>query len=93
MNRELVLLYWSQGKSADAIADDLFISRDAVFYHLRRARAAGDARADRRCERIPAKRKRSKIMLLSRLNIHPRSIAKMVGLTERMVQIRLKELG
>lgn len=90
---ETILNMWAEGKTADQICDATFYSRDAVFFHLRKARRYGDPRAARRECQAPARRRAIKIRILDSIGIPPEHIAAMVGVTKRMVQIRLKEFG
>ena len=88
-----ILSLWSQGHTADNIADNLQCSRELVFFHLRAARASGDPRASRRAYQMPAKRKALKIALLAAITNNTKFIAKTVGLSPRMVQLRMRELA
>jgi predicted transcriptional regulator len=88
-----ILNLWQANYTADEICDYLGCSHGLVFKHLRNARAAGDQRAANRTYRAPARAKTNKIMILARLNAKTDFIASMVGVSRRMVQIRLKELA
>ena len=90
--RAIILDLWASGMTADEVAERSGVSRDCVFYHLRQGRACGDPRANRRKSRIDGRRTRAKIHLLAKLDVPSRSIARIVGVSERMVQIRLKEI-
>ena len=90
---ETILDLWAEGKTADQICDETYYSRDAVFFHLRKARRYGDPRAARRECQAPARRRAVKIQILNKIGLAPEHIAAMVGVTKRMVQIRLKEMG
>lgn len=89
---EQIVILWSQGKTGDQIADLTGYSRDAVFFHIRKARECGDSRAARRDYQAPARRRRIQIKLLRDLRLPTNTIATLVGCTKRTVQMRLKEI-
>lgn len=89
---EQIIILWSQGKTGDQIADITGYSRDAVFFHIRKARECGDCRAARREYQAPARVRRIQIKLLRDLRLPTKTIADMVGCTKRTVQLRLREL-
>ena len=89
--RETIVTMWYQGHSAEDIAEIIGISSTAIFKNLRLARALGDPRAARRVGRIPAMRRRRQILEMAQAAIAPAIIAKKLGVTKRIVQIRIKE--
>jgi hypothetical protein len=91
--KDQILSLWSLGYTADQICDQLYCDRSTVFRALSAARNLGDARANRRAYQMPAKRKALKIAILASINANTKFIANTVGLSTRMVQIRLRELA
>lgn len=90
--REQVLEMWSQGHCADDICDLADIERDQLFRLLARCRAMGDPRAARRIGRVPAMRRRRKIIELVNDGKSPTAIAKALGVTKRLVLLRIQEM-
>lgn len=90
---ERIVILWSTGHTADEIADQTGYSRDTVFFHLKRAREIGDARAARRQRQAPSCRRRAKIAVLHAIGHTSDEIAKLVDCTVRTVQMRIKEMG
>lgn len=89
--REQILALWQDNLTGDQIADRLNISRDAVFWTLRQARKDCDCRASRRPFRAPARRTAIKIAVLRDIGMKPTQIARIIGVSQRLVQMRLKE--
>lgn len=93
MNREMILKLWASGQTAEQVAEHIDCSRDEVFRQLRLARMDCDPRAARRQYQAPARRRKMKIDILRQLKLSVPQIAAIVGVTTRMVQIRLKEMA
>jgi DNA-binding CsgD family transcriptional regulator len=90
--RETILDMWSKGHCADDIAAIAGIDRRNLFQHLRMARALGDARADRRSERVKATDRRKSIAAMVSVGKSKSAIARALGVSKRLVEIRLKEM-
>ena len=90
-SKDSVLDLWSQGYTEDEICCATDFSREVIYKYLRMARAQGDERAARRIGRIPAMRRKRKIMELAQTIKDPAMIARKLGISTRIVQMRLKE--
>jgi len=88
---EAIVSLWASGKTADEIADVLLCERRTVFWHLNRARKAGDTRA-KRVARPQALRRRYKIEMLAQIGWPTVEIAALVECTPRFVQMRTREM-
>lgn len=88
---ETVLDLWEKGKTGDEIAEEIHMSRDAVFKSLRMARERGDQRARRRDNQMPSIIRRHKIALLASSGLSKEMIANRLGVSIRLVQMRVKE--
>lgn len=89
--RETILDLWHEGHSVEDIAEIVGIDRRNIFHNLRMARALGDPRASRRQGRVPAMRRRRQIVEMFQSGKSTTCIAKALGVTKRIVEIRLRE--
>lgn len=83
---------YSTGLTLDQVADQTGYSRDSVEYHLKRARLAGDPRAAHRTRQEPAYRRRKQIRALVIAGLDIPAIARTLGVTRRLVQMRIREM-
>ena len=90
---DTILDLWHSHHTADQIAELTGLHRDTVFAHIRRARLAGDHRADRRQYQAPSAIRRHKVAMLAQLQFPKRKIAAIVGISVRTVERRIAALS
>lgn len=94
--RNRILGMWEEMASYSTIAEELDISISTVVECIARAKRLKDPRADRpfRHRKIQiAEKRRREIRRLLDDGYRPREIAKRLGVSKRLVLIRMKEAG
>lgn len=93
MNRRSarIIALWVEGKTGPDIAEEVGCSVTWVFRTLRKARIRGEIA--RRKHQAPAHGRRKKIAVLKAAGADNATIAAMLGTTERLVRMRVRELN
>ena len=94
--RNLVLDLWAGLNTLQEIGSKLNLSQDTVHSYIKRARAKGDPRAVKRTNhwrrrKAKADQRRDQISLMSHAGMKPMHIAKALGISERLVFMRIKD--
>lgn len=94
--REKVLNLWAALNTLQDICYALDMSQDTVQSYIKRARRRGDPRAitrNRHWRRRQAKanERREQIQMMNNAGMEPQRIAKILGITRRLVEMRISE--
>ena len=94
--REKVLNMWAALNTLQDICYALDMSQDTVQSYIKRARRRGDPRAITRNRhwrrrQATANERREQIQMMNNAGMAPQRIAKILGITRRLVEMRISE--